>query len=198
LRPKKIKEPQNKRKEFTIKKSAGIKAQRSTVSRKVKQCADKTKKQIRRKGKIVNARKKETHESHQQQIYAFSLFLEWKFMTQKSSTFVCFFTILKFFFSKQSNSNKVKPLETVKKENWIHIWFNKVSHMEHVRMNFPCSAKVFLNEQESFFIYENLSRFVSLFLLSIELFLLKNFQFSFLINLKLSLLQLKIFLVFLS
>lgn len=109
-----------------------------------------------------------------------------------------FFTILKFFFSKQSNSNKVKPLETVKKENWIHIWFNKVSHMEHVRMNFSCSTKVFLNEQESFFIYENLSRFVSEFLLSIELFLLKNFQFSFLMSLKLSLLQLKIFLVFLS
>jgi hypothetical protein len=38
---------------------------------------------------------------------------------------------------------------------------------------------VFLNEQESFFIYENLSRFVSLFLLSIELFLLKNSQCSF-------------------
>ena len=66
LAAKKIKEPQNKRKEFTIKKSAGIKkTQRSTVSKKkFEQCADKTEKQIR-KGKIVNARKKETHESHQ-------------------------------------------------------------------------------------------------------------------------------------
>jgi hypothetical protein len=108
LRLKKKQKPQNERKEFTIKKSAGIKAQRSTVSKKVKQCADKTEKQIRRKGKIVNVRKKETHESHQQQIYAFLLFLEWKFMTQKSSSFVCFFYYSKILFVAQNKATATK------------------------------------------------------------------------------------------
>lgn len=153
-------------------------------------CRQNRKKDKKRKGKIVNARKKETHESHQQQIYAFLLFLE--IYDTKSSTFVCFFYYSKFFFvANKATATKWSHWKQLRKKIEFTFGSIKFYTWNMFEWIFPCSVKVFLNEQESIFFY--LWKFITFcFFCKLNFSSSKIFNFLSLMSLKLSLLQLKI------